>query len=94
MSSFTAIYCRFVLDNQRWSQRTRAMIGFWAWMLPTLAVFAWLSANTAKFLSMSAAPKYDWSSDGWANAYIPFCTLQITTYLCQTVSSRCFLSDG
>ncbi|OCF32133.1 membrane protein [Kwoniella heveanensis BCC8398] len=79
---FTGIFGRFFLDNRRWSQRRRAQIGFAVFMVPSLASFAWLCANQAKFLNTK--PKYDWNAAGWANAYVPFYIMQICGYLCQT----------
>lgn len=68
------------------SQRTRAIVGFWIFTIPSIGMFCWISVNIAKFIAMPTAPKYDWTSEGWANAYIPFWIIQIIGYLCQTVS--------
>lgn len=71
------------------SQRRRAQVGFALFMIPSLASFGWLCANQAQFNNMATRPAYDWSSPGWANAYVPFYIMQICGYLCQTV---CFVS--
>ncbi|WWD00433.1 hypothetical protein V866_007346 [Kwoniella sp. B9012] len=93
---FTSIFGRFFLDNRRWNQRLRAQVGFAVFMVPSMACFAWLIVNQTKFMKMSKAPKYDWNSSGWANAYIPFYIMQICGYLCQTYIYwliSCFTAD-
>nr|XP_018261868.1 uncharacterized protein I303_06313 [Kwoniella dejecticola CBS 10117]OBR84026.1 membrane protein [Kwoniella dejecticola CBS 10117] len=78
---FTGLYGRFILDNKRMNQRQRAHVGFWVFMIPSLATFAWICANQAKFYGMAKAPKYDWTSSGWAVAYLPLLIQQICAYL-------------
>ncbi|WVQ81636.1 hypothetical protein IAT38_003760 [Cryptococcus sp. DSM 104549] len=91
---FTSLYGRFVLDSKRMNQRTRAHVGFWIFMVPSLATFAWLCANQTKF--QKTKPKYDWDSPGWAAGYLPLLIQQICAYLCQTYIYwliSCFVID-
>jgi hypothetical protein len=65
------------------SQRRRAQVGFAVVMIPTLVSFSWLMSNSVAFQKNDPG-KFDWSSSGWANAYIPFYMMQVLGYMCQT----------
>jgi hypothetical protein len=72
-----------LLDMQRINQRRRAQIGLAVVMVPTLAAFIWITINQAIY-SRHPTGSLDWTSSGWANAYLPYYILQLTGYMCQT----------
>ena len=73
--SSTLLYGRFILDNGRWNQKRRAQIGFLMWCVPMVACIAWMLGNQTVYRRMDKLPKYDWTDQGWANAYLPFVCL-------------------
>lgn len=79
-----------MLDSKRYDQRRRAQMGFAVVVLPSIAWFCWLCVEQQNFLVNKPA-KLDWTSAGWASAYIPFFLMQIWGYLCQTYSACCSL---
>ncbi|WVR07892.1 hypothetical protein IAU60_004935 [Kwoniella sp. DSM 27419] len=91
---FTGLFGHFVLDSKRMSQRTRAHVGFWTFIIPSLASFAWITVNQVHF--QKSKPKYDWDSPGWAVAYLPLLIQQVCAYLCQSYIYwliSCFVVD-
>lgn len=72
-----------LLDMQRINQRRRAQLGLAVVMVPTLAAFVWITINQAIY-SRHPTGSLDWTSSGWANAYLPYYILQLTGYMCQT----------
>lgn len=79
-----------MLDSKRYDQRRRAQMGFAVVVLPSIAWFCWLCVQQQNFLINKPA-KLDWTSAGWAAAYVPFFLMQIWGYLCQTYSACCSL---
>lgn len=79
-----------MLDSKQYDQRRRAQMGFAVVVLPSIAWFCWLCVEQQNFLVNKPA-KLDWTSAGWASAYIPFFLMQIWGYLCQTYSACCSL---
>lgn len=51
-----------------------------------LACVAWLVANSVSFTKTEVLTVHDWTSSGWANAYLPFLFLQCVGYWGQSVS--------
>lgn len=47
-----------LLDQTRWSQRTRAWIGFLAWVVPQAACFLWIGREYSKFGTSKLALDY------------------------------------
>lgn len=43
------------LDNKRWSQRKRAVLGFLIWLIPQAACFIWTGINYGRWGNNSAA---------------------------------------
>jgi hypothetical protein len=76
-------------------QRRRAQYGFAIVMIPSIASFCWLMSNTVEYRRTNPA-KFDWTSSGWAKAYVPFYMMQILGYMCQTYIYwliSCFQTD-
>lgn len=82
----TALYGRFILDSKVMNQHRRAQVGFWVWVIPTLACFGWMVRNQVVYSAMSPNPKYDWADSHWAAAYMPFWIIQIVGLWGQSVS--------
>ncbi|KAK4058463.1 hypothetical protein OIO90_000623 [Microbotryomycetes sp. JL221] len=60
------------LDSQRWTLRQRATWSFvviFAWYA---AGISWTFANTYNFTQRTPAPVYDWTTPGWAPAWVSF----------------------
>ncbi|KAJ4346324.1 uncharacterized protein N0V89_010253 [Didymosphaeria variabile] len=70
------------LDNQRWSQRTRAWIAFMLWVIPQTACFIWINIENHQLGKKSAL---DYSLDGsrWAKAYMPYLIIFVSGYWTQ-----------
>ncbi|KAK2074990.1 hypothetical protein P8C59_009155 [Phyllachora maydis] len=72
-----------LLDQTRWSQRTRAWIGFLAWVVPQAACFLWIGREYSKFGTSKLALDYGHDSRAWAEAYLPYLIIFSTGYWTQ-----------
>lgn len=72
-----------LLDYKRWTQPRRAKVAFLVVTIPTAVSFIWLMVNQVDH-NKHGHKKLDWTSPGWANAYVPFLIMQISGYQCQT----------
>ncbi|WWD08235.1 hypothetical protein V865_006346 [Kwoniella europaea PYCC6329] len=83
MSTYLSLY---------FTVRSRALSSF---VVPaSIVIFTGLYGR--QVLGMKTAPKYDWSSSGWAVAYLPLLIQQICAYLCQSYIYwliSCFVID-
>lgn len=77
-----------LLDSKRFDQRRRAQLGFVVVILPTIAAFAWLCQQQHMFIAEKPA-KLDWTSSGYAAAYVPFFIMQVWGYRASRLSPSC-----
>ncbi|KAH8660302.1 membrane protein [Xylariales sp. PMI_506] len=72
-----------LMDMTRWSQPTRAKIGFTLWVVPQVACFIWIGIEYSKFGTGTYALDYLLESRRWAEAYIPYLIIFVTGYWTQ-----------
>ncbi|WWC69811.1 uncharacterized protein I206_103754 [Kwoniella pini CBS 10737] len=86
-----------LIDNKRWSQKTRAWIGFAFWAVPQAAVFIWTAILYAQFEKHNLKGiDYTNNTADWFRCYLPYLIIQSTGYACQLYLYwllGCFSSD-
>ncbi|WWC58971.1 uncharacterized protein I303_101516 [Kwoniella dejecticola CBS 10117] len=105
LSSFLYPLCTILLctgfgrliDSKRWSQKTRAWIGFAFWAVPQAAVFVWTAILYAQFEKNNLKGiDYTNNTADWFRCYLPYLIIQTTGYACQLYLYwllGCFSSD-
>ncbi|KAH7317358.1 major facilitator superfamily transporter [Rhexocercosporidium sp. MPI-PUGE-AT-0058] len=72
-----------LLDQKRWSQISRAWLGFLVWVIPQVGCFIWMGIEYSKFGANKTALDYELQTNRWAEAYLPYMFIFSTGYLCQ-----------
>ncbi|KAI9637141.1 major facilitator superfamily domain-containing protein [Dioszegia hungarica] len=76
-------YGKLILDRTSWSQKKRAWVCVAAWVIPQGAAFVWVSIQIAKQQTPLIAYDYGIHGARWAEAYMPYAIMLITSYWCQ-----------
>ncbi|ODN94672.1 membrane protein [Cryptococcus wingfieldii CBS 7118] len=76
-------YGKFVLDNKRWSQRSRGWIAFLMWAIPQMACIIWTGIEYGKFGGQELTLDYATNGRRWAEAYLPYFIIFTTGYWTQ-----------
>ncbi|WVQ74184.1 hypothetical protein IAR50_003778 [Cryptococcus sp. DSM 104548] len=77
------LYGKYILDNKRWSQRTRGWLAFALWAIPQMACIIWTGVEYGKFGGEDATLDYITDGRRWAEAYLPYFIIFTTGYWTQ-----------
>ncbi|KAK6905648.1 hypothetical protein I203_106478 [Kwoniella mangroviensis CBS 8507] len=73
-----------MLDNKRWSQKTKGWVAFAMWAIPQAACMIWTGIEYGKF-AKEGTIAFDYQTHGrrWAEAYLPYLIIFTTGYWTQ-----------